>query len=166
MYYSAIKNVDVANGPGIRTSLYVSGCTHHCKGCFNEDTWNFKNGQEFTDETLDDLIKAIKTTNAFSLLGGEPFDNIDGCLKVLKTIRAHYPNIIIWCWTGYLFENIKKDDDKLQMLSLIDVLVDGKFNIDLKDLRLKFKGSSNQRVIDVSTSLLKDKVVIIEKYNN
>ncbi len=164
MFYGEIKKTDVANGTGVRVSLFVSGCTHHCKGCFNPDTWNFCYGKEYTAETEAEIIEAMKPSyiEGLSLLGGEPFEpeNQKVLVKLLKRIRQELPEKNIWCYSGYTFEELigKKEsraftDTTLEMLSLIDTLVDGEFVEELKDISLKFRGSSNQRIINVKQSL-------------
>ncbi len=170
MNYATIKPCDVANGPGVRCSLFVSGCRNHCKNCFNKETWDFNYGQPFTAETeryiLDKL--APDYIRGFSLLGGEPFEpeNQLALVSFVERVRAAYPTKDIWCYTGYDFEQDlltgKKGDSAITMriLSCLDVLVDGKFVEELKDLNLRFRGSSNQRIIDVKKSLEKDEVIL------
>ncbi|GEQ23113.1 anaerobic ribonucleoside-triphosphate reductase activating protein [Clostridium butyricum] len=165
MYYSKIKFNDVANGPGLRLSLFTSGCTHHCKGCFQPETWNFKNGEPFTLETQKYIIEKSKNKYiaGLSLLGGDPLDNVDGILPLLQEYRKTFAATkSIWLWTGYLFEEILKDDLKSEVLPFIDVIIDGKFEENLKDITLKYKGSTNQRVIDVKKSVETHTVVLYE----
>lgn len=165
MYYSKIKFNDVANGPGLRLSLFTSGCTHHCKGCFQPETWNFKNGEPFTLETQKYIIEKSKNKYiaGLSLLGGDPLDNVDGILPLLQEYRKTFAATkSIWLWTGYLFEEILKDDLKSKLLPFIDVIIDGKFEENLKDITLKYKGSTNQRVIDVKKSVETHTVVLYE----
>ena len=170
MNYGEIKNVDIANGTGIRVSLFVSGCTHHCKGCFNPDTWHFDFGEKYTQETEDKIIEYLNSDyiEGLSLLGGEPFEpqNQPTLVGLLKRIKKELPNKNIWCYSGYSFEELsgqKKSraftENTLEMLSLIDVLVDGEFVEELKDISLKFRGSSNQRIIDVKESLKENKAI-------
>lgn len=169
MYYSAIKKCDVANGPGIRVSLFVSGCTHHCKGCFNKETWDFKFGTEFTPDAEDKIINHLSPDhiNGFSLLGGEPFEveNQRVLVKLLKRIKETYPQKTIWCYTGYLLDDELMRESRArcevtdEMLSYIDILVDGEFKEDEKDLRLRFRGSKNQRVIDIKETLKTNEIV-------
>lgn len=157
MKYANIKYNDIANGDGIRTSLFVSGCRHHCKGCFNKITWDFNYGKEFTQDTIDEILKSIESDyiNGLSLLGGEPFEpeNQLGLINLLRQYKNKFPNKTIWCWSGYLYEEIIDKNNKIhtdvtdEMLSYIDVLVDGEFKEELKDISLKFRGSSNQRII-------------------
>ena len=165
MYYSKIKFNDVANGPGLRLSLFTSGCTHHCKGCFQPETWNFKNGEPFTLETQKYIIEKSKNKYiaGLSLLGGDPLDNVDGILPLLQEYRKTFAATkSIWLWTGYLFEEILKDDLKSKLLPFIDVIIDGKFEENLKDITIKYKGSTNQRVIDVKKSVDTHTVVLYE----
>lgn len=165
MYYSKIKFNDVANGPGLRLSLFTSGCTHHCKGCFQPETWNFKNGEPFTLETQKYIIEKSKNKYiaGLSLLGGDSLDNVDGILPLLQEYRKTFAATkSIWLWTGYLFEEILKDDLKSEVLPFIDVIIDGKFEENLKDITLKYKGSTNQRVIDVKKSVETHTVVLYE----
>lgn len=167
MYYSGIKEFDISNGPGIRTSLYVSGCTHHCKGCFNKETWDFNNGVPYTLETEDYIIDQLKERDGLSLLGGDPFDNLKDLdlYDLIARVRKEYPDKTIWCWTGYTYEEIIKDKDLYNFFSLLDVVVDGRFVESRKDIKLKFKGSTNQRVINVKESMETGSCVIYEKYN-
>lgn len=170
MNFANIKFNDIANGEGIRTSLFVSGCTHHCKNCFNKIAWDFNYGNEFTVEVEDKIIKSLEPyyINGLTLLGGEPMEpaNQKGLLNLVKRVKQTYPNKTIWCYTGYLFdEELLKPsrahcDFTKELLSYIDILVDGKFVEELKDVSLRFKGSSNQRVIDVQKSLKSDSVVL------
>ncbi len=172
MNYGEIKTFDIANGEGVRVSLFVSGCTHHCKNCFNKETWSFDYGKPFTKETEDEIIKSLSFDyiNALSLLGGEPFEpqNQQALLPFLKRVRDELPQKSIWCYTGYLFDDELLKESRArceytdEMLSLIDVLVDGEFKQNLYDISLVFRGSSNQRVIDVKKSLEQRKVVLYE----
>lgn len=170
MKYATIKEIDVANGPGIRVSLFVSGCTHHCKGCFNPETWNFNYGDDFTPEVEDHILEAMKPAyiKGFSLLGGEPFEpqNQEALLPFLRRVKAAYPDKTIWCYSGYDFEkdmltgNLGPWEVTHEMLTLIDVLVDGEFVLEKKNPNLRFRGSENQRVIRVADSLNSDTVVL------
>lgn len=163
MYYSKIKFNDVANGPGLRLSLFTSGCTHHCRGCFQPETWDFKNGEPFTLETQNYIIEKSKNKYiaGLSLLGGDPLDNIDGILTLLEEYRQVFGMTkTIWLWTGYTFDEILKDEFKSRVLPYIDVLIDGPFIEDCKDITLKYKGSTNQRVIDVQNSINTDSIVL------
>lgn len=174
MNYAEIKYNDIANGPGVRTSLFVSGCTHRCKGCFNEVAWDFNYGTPFTQETIDAIINSMKPAYiaGITLLGGEPFEpaNQRGLLPLLKQVKQTYPDKNIWCFTGYLFDKdimdkmYKTYPETKEMLSYIDICVDGRFVEELKDMMLKFKGSSNQRTIDVQASLKTGTVVIASGY--
>lgn len=170
MKYATIKEIDVANGPGIRVSLFVSGCTHHCKGCFNPETWNFNYGDDFTPEVEGRILEAMKPAyiKGFSLLGGEPFEpqNQEALLPFLRRVKAAYPDKTIWCYSGYDFEkdmltgNLGPWEVTHEMLTLIDVLVDGEFVLEKKNPNLRFRGSENQRVIRVADSLNSDTVVL------
>lgn len=174
MNYADIKRVDVANGEGVRVSLFVSGCNHHCKGCFNECAWDFNYGNKFTDENIDELINYLNHDHieGLTLLGGEPLEyvNQEGILPLVKRVKEKFPNKNIWCYTGFDFEKdvvgkMSKDNETTkELLNYIDVMVDGKFEEDKKNLKLKFRGSSNQRIIDVKESLKEHRVVQIEKF--
>lgn len=169
MHYGEIKRTDIANGEGIRVSLFVSGCTHHCKGCFNQETWDFSYGKEFTEETEEELLMALAPAYiaGLSLLGGEPMEpeNQRALLPFLRRVKGTYPEKTIWCYTGYLFDEELKGPGRPrceatdEMLSLIDVLVDGEFVQEKKNISLRFRGSENQRVIEVQESLEKGAVV-------
>lgn len=159
MNYATIKSYDIADGPGVRVSLFVSGCRHHCKGCFNAETWDFHFGQPYTQETQAEIFKALEPDyiQGFTLLGGEPFEpeNQVELVHLLKAVRQTYPNKDIWCYTGYLYDVDLIDGGKVftdvteEMLSYIDVLVDGEFIEAEKDLSLQFRGSRNQRIINL-----------------
>ena len=163
MHYGAIKNCDIANGNGVRVSLFVSGCTHHCKNCFNPETWSFTYGQEFTEETEQKLLALLAPDfiKGLSLLGGEPFEvqNQRVLLPFLKKVRKTYPHKDIWCYTGYTLETDLLSESRArceatdEMLSLIDVLVDGEFVEELKNIRLRFRGSENQRILRLPETL-------------
>lgn len=163
MNYGEIKNFDIANGEGVRVSLFVSGCTHHCKNCFNPETWSFEYGKPFTKETEDYIIECLTPDyiDGLSLLGGEPFEpqNQEVLLPFLRKVKNELPNKNIWCYTGYLFDRELLSESRArceftdEMLSLIDVLVDGEFVQAMHDISLAFRGSSNQRIIDVQKSL-------------
>lgn len=160
--FSKIKDNDVANGVGITMSLWTQGCPHHCPECFNKETWNYKGGKEFTSDDMQYIIDNIDIhgiSRNLSILGGEPLcpENIKGVLKICEEFKKRYPNKIIYVWTGYIFEDL--NDIQNEVLEHIDVLIDGKFDINKKDLSLKLRGSSNQRIIDVQESLRLEKVV-------
>jgi len=172
MNYGDIKKADVANGPGIRVSIFVSGCTHKCKGCFNEETWDFNFGKPFTEETIAIIIEYLNSPHytGLTILGGEPLErsNQQGLLPLVKKVKEIYPDKTIWCYTGYDFEKdiVKKMcrdwPETKELLSYIDVLVDGKFVEELKNVNLHFKGSSNQRTIMVKESFEKGRIVLWE----
>ena len=172
MYYADIKKADVANGLGVRVSVFVSGCTHHCKNCFNEEAWDFHYGNEFTQKEIDKVIELMDHSYVagLSLLGGEPFEHINqqGLLPLVKIVKEKFPDKNIWCYSGYTFDNdiidrmCKEWKETPEFLSYIDVLVDGKFEEDKKDLSLRFRGSSNQRIIDVKKSLKENKTVLFD----
>ncbi|HBL81573.1 MAG TPA: anaerobic ribonucleoside-triphosphate reductase activating protein [Clostridiales bacterium] len=174
MNYSAIKTHDVANGIGVRVSLFVSGCTHHCKDCFNAETWDFAFGDPFGDAQVQQILEALKPDyiKGFSLLGGEPFEpqNQHVLAPLLKKIKQAYPDKTIWCYSGYLLDTelLSKSRARCEvtdeMLSYIDILVDGEFVAEKKDLNLRFRGSSNQRIIDVPTTLQAGKVVLSKEF--
>lgn len=159
MHYSTIKDCDIANGIGVRITLFVSGCTNHCKNCFQPQTWDFDFGEPFTEETEEKLLEMLKPDyiNGLTLLGGEPMEpqNQRALVPFLKRVREAYPNKNVWCFTGFTYEILKTDGSHPrcevtdEMLSLIDVLVDGRYVDELKDLTLQFRGSSNQRLIDM-----------------
>ncbi len=170
MNYAEIKTCDIANGPGVRVSLFVSGCTHRCKGCFNEIAWDFDYGKEFDEKTMDRLIEALRPDyiRGLTLLGGEPMEyrNQLGLLPFIRRMRKELPNKDIWCFSGYLFDSQIRDEmcekweETKELLSYIDVMVDGKFVEGLRDITLRFRGSSNQRIIDVKESLAVGSVVL------
>ena len=149
MNYAEIKKVDIANGPGVRVSLFVSGCRNHCKGCFNPETWDFDYGRPFTRETEDEIIEALRPSwiQGLSILGGEPTEEENAAVLIpfLKRVRAVLPDKDIWLYSGYTYEALR---DK-EILTLVDVLVDGPFLLELKDVGLAFRGSRNQRIIDL-----------------
>lgn len=169
MKYATIKKHDIANGPGVRVSLFVSGCNHHCKGCFNEEAWDFNFGNNFTEETEVEILDALDKDYicGLSLLGGEPFElvNQQGLLPLLKKVKEKYPKKTIWAYSGFTYEELLKMKyvETKEILELIDVLVDGKFDEELKDPLLYFRGSSNQRVIDILKTRKENKIVLHEK---
>ncbi len=165
MNYATIKWTDIANGEGVRISLFVSGCTHHCKNCFNKIAWDFNYGEPFDEEIQNALLQRLGDgfIAGLSLLGGEPFEpqNQAALLPFVREVKKRYPNKPIWCYTGYVFnpetgeleEKEKNTEHTKELISLLDVLVDGAFIEELKNIRLKFRGSENQRVLDVQKSL-------------
>ena len=163
MNYSVIKAVDIADGPGVRVSLFVSGCTHHCKGCFQPETWSFSYGEPFTEETQEQLLALLRPDyiRGLTLLGGEPFepDNQRALLPFLHRLRAELPHKDIWCYSGYTLDGELLAPSRArcevtdEMLSLIDVLVDGEFVEEKRNISLKFRGSENQRLIDLRATL-------------
>ena len=169
MNYGEIKTCDIANGEGVRVSLFVSGCTHHCKNCFNDVAWDFGYGKPFTEETEEMLLEALEPdfVDGLSLLGGEPFEpqNQRALLPFLKKVRERFPKKNIWCYTGYLFDKELLGESRArcecndERLSMIDVLVDGEFVQDLYSVALAFRGSENQRIIDVKKSLETGEIV-------
>lgn len=169
MNYASIKDCDIANGPGVRVTLFVSGCTHHCKGCFNQEAWDFNYGQPFTQETIDQILNMLKPSyvRGLTLLGGEPFEpqNQGPIVELLRQIKAVYPEKSIWAFSGFLFDRdilsgrLGDWETTKEYLSYLDVLVDGPFVEAKKDLMLRFRGSSNQRLIDVPKSLAAGTVV-------
>lgn len=166
MFYSKIKVNDVANGPGLRVSLFTSGCTHHCKGCFQPETWNFNNGEPYTSDVQKNIIEKShsKYIAGLSLLGGDPLDNVEGILTLLKEYREVFGNTkTIWLWTGYLFEEIINDERMSKVLPFVDVIIDGQFIEELKDITLKYKGSTNQRVIDIPKTMETGSIVLYDE---
>lgn len=171
MNYATIKNCDIANGPGVRVSLFVSGCTHRCPGCFNEVAWDFNYGELFTQETIDMIIEMLRPPHirGLTLLGGEPFEpeNQSAVVELLRQIKKELPEKSIWAFSGYLFD---KDilsgrlGDTSEYLSYLDVLVDGPFIQEKKNLSLRFRGSENQRLIDVPASLEAERVILWEDW--
>lgn len=167
MNYAAIKNCDIANGPGVRVSLFVSGCTHRCKGCFNEVAWDFNYGEPFTEDTINTILTLLRPSyvRGLTLLGGEPFEprNQGAVVALLRRIKGEMPEKSIWAFSGYLFD---KDilsgrlGDCTEYLSYLDVLVDGPFVEAKKNLSLRFRGSENQRLIDVPASLASGEIVL------
>lgn len=170
MNYAKIKWCDVSNGPGVRVSLYVSGCRNHCKNCFNPETWDFNYGEPFTRDVEESIAEALKPSyiKGFTLLGGDPFEpeNAEVLAPFMERLRARFPEKSLWCFTGYDYEKElltgKKGDIDVNMrlLKCLDVLVDGRFVEELKDINLLFRGSSNQRIILMQESLRRDEVVL------
>lgn len=171
MNYATIKNCDIANGPGVRVSLFVSGCTHRCPGCFNEVAWDFDYGEPFTEETIETILNMLRPAyiRGLTLLGGEPFEpqNQGAVVELLRRVKAEMPEKSIWAFSGYLYD---KDilsgrlGDTREYLSYLDVLVDGPFIESRKNLSLRFRGSENQRLIDVRASLAKGDIVLWEDW--
>ena len=181
MYYGGIKKFDVADGPGVRVTLFVSGCTHHCEGCFQPETWDFHYGKPFTEETEEELLAALagERIRGFTLLGGEPFEpeNQRTLVPFLRKIKERFPKKDIWAYTGFLLlpdgaggfifgdrerNAIPQTEVTAEMLSMIDTLVDGEFVLAKRNLMLRFRGSENQRLIDLKASLAKGDVVLLE----
>ena len=167
MNYATIKNCDIANGPGVRVSLFVSGCTHRCPGCFNEVAWDFDYGQPFTEETVDSILDMLRPSyiRGLTLLGGEPFEprNQADVVKLLRRVREELPEKSIWAFSGYLFEKDMlsgRIGDLSEYLSCLDVLVDGPFIQAKKNLSLRFRGSENQRIIDMKASLKEGRTIL------
>ncbi len=172
MNYASIKKCDIANGTGVRVSLFVSGCTHHCKGCFNKETWDFEYGSEYSEKTQQEIIEALKPSHisGLTLIGGEPMEpsNQRVLVNLVKQIKKIYPNKNIWCYTGYNFENDLLKESRArcevtdELLSYIDIIVDGRFEEEKRNLMLKFRGSENQRIILVQQSLKSGKTILSE----
>lgn len=164
MRYNLVRKMDIANGPGVRVSVFMQGCSFHCKNCFNQSTWDFDGGHEFTDEVIEHVLKLCEAdyVAGLSILGGEPMHprNIEGTTKLAKAFKEKFPNKNLWVWSGFLFD---RDLKTFEVLKYIDVLVDGQYVDELHDFRLKWRGSSNQRVIDVQKSLKKKSIVLYEK---
>lgn len=170
MNYATIKNLDIANGPGLRVSLFVSGCTHRCPGCFNEIAWDFNYGESFTDETISYILSLLEPAyiEGLTLLGGEPFEpeNQAVLVRLLREVKQQYPKKSIWAFSGYLFDTqilsgkLGAWDITKEILQYLDVIVDGPFVEAQKDLTLRFRGSSNQRIIDVPASLSQNEIVL------
>lgn len=173
MNYAEIKNCDIANGPGVRVSLFVSGCTHHCPGCFNEIAWDFGYGEPFTEEVENRILEMLKPSyiKGLTLLGGEPFEpqNQEPIVKFLRKVKKQYPDKSIWAFSGFLYETItsgKLGDWEItkEYLSFLDVLVDGPFIESKKNLSLRFRGSENQRLIDMPATLKENRIVLWEDW--
>ena len=164
MRYNKIRKMDISNGPGIRVSIFMQGCSFHCKDCFNSETWDFKAGKEFNDDVINKVLDLASLPHivGLSILGGEPMhpNNREGTIKLAKAFKKRYPDKDIWVWSGYLFDELKDIDG----LSYIDTLVDGRFVIEQANPTLKFRGSSNQRVIDVKKSLEAGNVVLRSEF--
>ena len=163
MRYNLIRKMDISNGPGVRVAIFLQGCEFHCKNCFNPETWDFNGGkEEFTDDTIKEVLDLCKEDyiKGLSILGGEPMHpkNIEGTTKLAKAFKERYPNKTLWVWSGFLFDKDLKDKE---VLKYVDTLVDGQFVDELHDFTLKWRGSSNQRVIDVQESLKQGKVITL-----
>lgn len=176
MNYAVIKDCDIANGPGVRISLFVSGCTHRCPGCFNEIAWDFNYGTPFTEETENKILSMLapRYIKGLSLLGGEPFEpqNQPALVRLLRRVKSEYPEKTVWAYTGFLFDRdllsgaLGSGSVTDEFLSYVDVLVDGPFVQAKKDLTLRFRGSSNQRIIDVKKSLASGQVVLWQDWQS
>lgn len=172
MNYGAIKKCDIANGVGVRTVLFVSGCTHHCKGCFQPETWNFDYGEKYTKETEDEIIESLRPdyVDGITLLGGEPFEpeNQRELVKLLRRIKKELPQKTVWSFSGYTYEELTGDSRAVcevtnEMLSMLDVLVDGEFVEAKRNISLRFRGSENQRLIDMNQTRKEGKIVLWDK---
>lgn len=165
MNYAQIRKYDIANGPGVRTTIFLTGCTLNCKNCFNKEYQNFHFGKVFDEKAFEEVMDCLSDANisGLSVLGGEPFDNLAGLKEFITKVRANSEKDI-WIYSGYTFEELLEKDGAMDVLKNIDVLVDGRFVEDLKDLKLKFRGSSNQRIIDVKRTLEKDEILLMDKY--
>ena len=168
MRFNCIRKMDISNGPGVRVSVFMQGCEFHCKNCFNTETWDFEGGKEFNDDTVKEVLELCDKGHikGLSILGGEPLHpkNVEATTKLAKAFKEKYPDKNLWVWSGFKFdEELKNNEKDKEALKYIDVLVDGTFNEDLHNPTLKWRGSSNQRVIDVQQSLLKDDIVLYEK---
>ena len=161
MRYNKIRKMDISNGPGVRVSIFMQGCSFNCKNCFNKETHDFNGGKEFDDSTIERVLELCGNENieGLSILGGEPMNpiNIEGTTKLAKAFKEKYPNKTVWSWSGYSFDNYLKDKEVVKYL---DVLVDGQYNDDLRNPTLKWKGSENQRVINVQESLKDSNIVL------
>lgn len=172
MNYGAIKKCDIANGVGVRTVLFVSGCTHHCKGCFQPETWNFDYGERYTKETEDEIIESLRPdyVDGITLLGGEPFEpeNQRELVKLLRRIKKELPQKTVWSFSGFTYEELTGDSRAVcevtnEMLSMLDVLVDGEFVEAKRNISLRFRGSENQRLIDMNKTRKEGTIVLWDK---
>ncbi len=163
MRYNIIREMDISNGPGVRVSIFMQGCNFHCKNCFNKETWNFEGGKEFNNDTIDKVLDLCgkKHIKGLSILGGEPMDpnNIEGTTKLAKAFKEKYPNKSLWVWSGFKFDKDLKDKE---VVKYIDVLVDGTYQDELHDFTLQWRGSSNQRVIDVQKSIKNNEIALLQ----
>lgn len=162
MKYNKIRKMDIADGPGVRVSVFMQGCDFHCKNCFNSETWDFTGGEEFTDETIEKVLNLCSKDyiEGLSILGGEPMhpNNIDGTTKLAKAFKEKFPQKTLWAWSGFKYDKYIKDKEVAKYL---DVLVDGQYVDELHDPTLKWRGSSNQRVIDVQKSRKENKIILV-----
>ena len=167
MRYNLIRKMDIADGPGVRVSIFLQGCEFHCYNCFNPETWDFDGGEEFTDEVIERLMELCSEEyiQGLSILGGEPMHpkNIAATTAIAKAFKNLYPDKNLWVWSGFTFEVLQKRKDAQEVLNYIDTLVDGQYKDELHDFRLEWRGSSNQRVIDVQKSLKKGEIVLLTK---
>ena len=166
MKYAKIRKMDISNGEGVRVSLFVQGCSFHCKNCFNQETWDFNGGKEFTTAEVQKIIELANKDYiaGLSVLGGEPLhsNNIESISMLCEYFKFKYPEKSIWVWTGFKYEDIIKMENNYNIFNYIDVLVDGQFEEDKRDITLKWRGSSNQRVIDCKKSLAENKIILKE----
>lgn len=160
MRWAKIRTEDIANGPGYRVSIYVQGCNHHCPECFNPETWDFQGGREFNNAVKNKFLELgnNKKIVGFSILGGEPLQQGQDMLNLVKEIKERYPDKTIWMWTGCVYEELTPE--QFEIVKYVDVLIDGRFDAKLKSLRSRYKGSSNQRVIDIAKTLKEGKCVL------
>ena len=163
MRFAKVRQEDVSNGPGVRVSIFVQGCNRHCDGCFNSETWDFNKGKLFTKDIEEQFINLGKNKiiTGFSILGGEPLEQDDSMFELVKHIKERYPDKTIWMWTGYTYENLT--EEQMKIVKLLDVLVDGPFDITKKCPSKRFRGSTNQRIIDIKQTL-KSKTIVIHEY--
>ncbi len=164
MRYNKIRKMDISNGPGVRVSIFMQGCAFHCKNCFNPETWDFTAGKEFNDDTIKEVLDLCdkKQIKGLSILGGEPMhpNNQEGTAKLAKAFKEKFPDKTVWMWSGFKFDQDLKDKEAMKY---VDVLVDGTYTDELRNPTLKWKGSSNQRVIDVQKSLKENNIVLFDK---
>ena len=163
MKYNVIRKMDISNGPGIRVSIFMQGCEFHCKNCFNSETWDFNGGKEFNDDTIEEVLDLCKQSHVkgLSILGGEPLHpkNIEGTTKLAKSFKEEFPEKTLWVWSGFKFDEVLKNKE---IMKYVDVLVDGQYIDEQHNPTLKWKGSANQRVIDVQKSLKENDIVLFE----
>lgn len=164
MKYSQIRTIDISDGPGVRVGLYTQGCPFHCKGCWNQDTWDFDDGKLLDKSAKKAILDSVSKefVSGLSILGGEPLvkNNLDELKELVSSIKSKYPEKTVWVWSGFLFEDL--DNDQLEFINMCDVLVDGQFVEELKDLNLEYRGSSNQRVIDIKKTIISGNIVELE----